>query len=439
MDDIYLVEIRLGRTKWRIRKTIFTIAPLFDLEPFIERHPHITLFGPLTLNEGITQVQLLDVIGRVAVSFDPVPFMIDGWEKREGMSGSVIAFRVHASEELKKLTASIADVVSPLVQSSNAWDAVPDSKWFHVTVANHLDLHVASSVFSMLTRGGREVPVKDTPSSGFIAGIMGLLKRMIAGKKRDEFRPITLDEAGLRITVMQGDSILAEYDLLEKRWIVGNNNHNNPAWQKTLAFYRQKAGFERLDPILSDPDDIFLISDLHLGHADIIRYCARPFLFPDFREMDHVLIKNWNYTISPANRVYYLGDLGYGGAAASAGYYRNKLRGQISFIQGNHDNREQDASPPMIVLEHGGFRFCLVHDPSDAPKGFDGWVIHGHYHNNNLRRYPFINFELRRINVSAEVLGYVPVNLDHICTIIRERKCGTNKTPILLNYPYSCE
>jgi len=438
MDDIYLVEIRLGRTKWRIRKTIFTIARIFNIEPFIEKHPHVTLFGPLTLNDGITSAQLLDVLGRVAAAFDPIPFVIDGWEKREGMSGSVIAFRVRPSEELKKLTASIAEVVSPLVHSTNVWDTVPDSKWFHVTVANHLDPPVASSVFSMLTRCSREVPVQHKASSGFIAAIMFMLKRVITGKIRYEVRPITLDEAGIRITVMQGDSILAEYDLVEKRWIAGNHDHNNPAWQKTLTLYRQKAGFERLDPMLSDPDDIFLISDLHLGHANIIRYCARPFFFSDFQEMDHVLIKNWNYTISPANRVYYLGDLRYGRTAAPAGYYRNKLRGRISFIQGNHDIREREAAP-VIVLEHGGFRFCLVHDPSDAPKGFDGWVIHGHHHNNNLRCYPFINFELRRINVSAEVLGYVPVNLNHICNLIRGRISGTDKTPILLNYPYSWE
>ena len=280
MDDIYLVEIRLGRTKWRIRKTIFTIARLFNIEPFIERHPHVTLFGPLTLNNGITSAQLLDVIGRVAAAFDPIPFTIDGWEKREGMSGSVIAFRVRPSEELKKLTASIADVVSPLVQSSNVWDAVPDSKWFHVTVANHLDPPVASSVFSMLTRCSREVPVQDRVSSGFIAGIMVMLKCVITGKKRYEVRPITLDEAGLRITVMRGDSILAEYDLLEKRWIVGNHDHNNPAWQNTLTLYRRKAGFERLDPILSDPDDIFLISDLHWGMQISYGIAPARFSFP---------------------------------------------------------------------------------------------------------------------------------------------------------------
>src|SRR4030043_96765 len=144
MEETYLVEIRLGRTKWRIRETIITIARVFDIGSFIEKHPHVTLFGPMTLNQGITIPQLLQAIGTVASSFDPVPFTIDGWEKREGMSGSVIAFRVCPSEDLKKLTASIAGALSPLVQSTNAWDPVPDSKWFHVTVANRLDFHRAS-------------------------------------------------------------------------------------------------------------------------------------------------------------------------------------------------------------------------------------------------------------------------------------------------------
>jgi len=93
----------------------------------------------------------------------------------------------------------------------------------------------------------------------------------------------------------------------------------------------------------------------------------------------------------------------------------------------------------MTILEHGGLRFCLVHDPADAPEQFEGWVIHGHHHNNNLLNYPFINFESRRINVSAEVLGYLPVSLNHICNLIQGRLSGTDRTPILLNYTYIWE
>jgi calcineurin-like phosphoesterase family protein len=438
MDDIYLVEIRLGRTKWRIRKTVFTIARSFNIESFIEKHPHVTLFGPLTLNDGVTSAQLLEVIGRVAAACDPIPFTMDGWEKREGMSGSVIAFRVRPSEKLRNLTTSIAGAVSILVSSSNIWDTVPDSKWFHVTVANHLDPSVASSVFSALLRYEEDVPAEDRLSSGLVARILHRILRAFRMREEDEVQPVTLDEAGLRITVMKGESILAEYDLLEKRWIIANNSQNNPAWQNTLRLYRYRAGFELLDPRFSDPGDIFLISDLHLGHANIIRYCARPFFPTDVREMDHVLIKNWNYTISPANRVYYLGDLRYGPGVASSEYYRNKLRGRISFVRGNHDLR-RTVSQPLTILEHRGLQFCLVHDPADAPERFEGWVIHGHHHNNNLRWYPFINFERRRINVSAEVLGYVPVTLDHICSLILERLSGTDRTAILLNYAYGWE
>ena len=71
---------------------------------------------------------------------------------------------------------------------------------------------------------------------------------MISTRKGHAVRPLTLDDAGLRITVMQGENILTEYDLLEKRWITGDHSHSSKSWQKTLALFRQQSGFERLDP-----------------------------------------------------------------------------------------------------------------------------------------------------------------------------------------------
>ena len=435
MDDIYLIEIRLSRTKWRIRETISYIGRLFSLEPYLERHPHVTLFGPLTLNEGVSCRQFLDTIGRVAAGFDPTPFTIDGWETREGMHGSVIAFPVRPSESLKKLTSSISDELSSLVHSHNTWDAQPAGKWFHVTVANYLNPTMGLSVFSELTAYGQEMKEQGRSSPGILSLVTSLIQRFLTGRKGHAVRPVTLDETGLRITVMQGEAIIAEYDLLKKRWITGDHRHTSKSWQKTLALFRQQSGFELSDPQLSHPDDIFLIADLHLGHANIIRYCSRPFLVSDVREMDHVLIKNWNYTISPLNRVYYLGDLRYGKDALSALQYRKKLKGCITFIEGNHDDPELGAVP-RVMLKYRGFTFLLVHDPVSAPEEFDGWIIHGHHHNNDLRHYPFIDFEHRRINVSAEVIGYVPENLNTLCTILEDHISRGDTTPILLNYPY---
>ncbi len=370
---------------------------------------------------------------RVPDGYGPIPFTIDGWELREGIHGSVIAFPVRPSEPLKNLTSSLAENLSTMVHSLNVWDTSPENKWFHVTVANRLNMNRALAVFSVLT--GQK---KAVPDQGVLQRLKHLVQCMVIWTRGHAVSPVTLDEHGLRLTVMRGDLIFAEFDFLENRWISGDYSHMSKSWQNSLSLFRQKSGFERSDPMPSNPEDIFLIGDLHLGHANIINYCSRPFLSSDVREMDHVLIKNWNYTISPANRAYHLGDLRYGRDALPALEYRKKLKGQITFISGNHDEAEPD-SVPFVTLEHQGFRFLLIHDPADIKSEFDGWIIHGHHHNNDLRNYPFINFEHRQINVSAEVVGYLPVNLTHICTLISKHLSDGNKTPVLLNYPYIAE
>ncbi len=433
MDPTYLVEIRLSRTKWRIRKITREIADKFGIGAFLELHPHVTLYGPLTLNNGVSSRQLLDAIGGVACRYEPITFLLDGWEKRDGIHGSVIAFPVRASVPLRQITRDIAGVLSGLTTSQNVFDQDPDQKWFHVTIANHLDSDTASTVFSQITGEGQQIP---DPGTGDPKK-QGLLQRFLArgtGKKPVRpIPPVLLDETGIRITVMEDQEILAEYDLIENQWVYGDHRHSTGTWQNTLGKYRHHAGFEYRDPGHWDPDDIFLIADLHLGHSNIIRYCSRPFLFSDSREMDHVLIKNWNYTIGPKTRIYCLGDLRYGAEAEPAAHYRKRLRGDIVFICGNHDDPASGALP-FLEITCENLNLLLIHDPADTPPSFDGWVIHGHHHNNDLRHYPFMNFVGRRVNVSAEVIGYTPVSLHEIVLRIQERQLSGDTTPILFRY-----
>ena len=48
-------------------------------------------------------------------------------------------------------------------------------------------------------------------------------------------------------------------------------------------------------------------------------------------------------------------------------------------------------------------------------------MIHGHTHNNDLRRYPFFDPVRRKINVSAEVDGYQPVPVPFLVNLITTR------------------
>jgi calcineurin-like phosphoesterase family protein len=56
-------------------------------------------------------------------------------------------------------------------------------------------------------------------------------------------------------------------------------------------------------------------ADLHLGHANIIRYCDRP--FSDVDEMNRALIDRWNSVVADDDEVWVLGDVALGPIAQS--------------------------------------------------------------------------------------------------------------------------
>jgi len=79
---------------------------------------------------------------------------------------------------------------------------------------------------------------------------------------------------------------------------------------------------------------IWLTSDLHIFHGNIIRYCNRN--YASVNEMNEALIKNWNAVVSPEDIVWNLGDF------AFCSYDQfikllSRLNGKINVILGNHD------------------------------------------------------------------------------------------------------
>jgi calcineurin-like phosphoesterase family protein len=172
---------------------------------------------------------------------------------------------------------------------------------------------------------------------------------------------------------------------------------------------------------------IFVVSDTHFDHANIIDYCSRPFRRSngsrDVESMNRTLINNWNRIISPNDIVYFLGDLAFGRGSRPPGYWLRRLNGHKIMVRGSHDRYIRGAKK-VHILNYNGARFLLVHDPNDV-RNWDGWVIHGHKHrdkNGNCpSQYPFINGYNKTVNVNVELTGYKPVNLDYLCSLGLDR------------------
>jgi calcineurin-like phosphoesterase family protein len=231
-----------------------------------------------------------------------------------------------------------------------------------------------------------------------------------------------IEQHVLRLTIVKNSKILCEYDFVLKKLLNRTQALDRELFQKT------KEKFEKLRKDhrpqiefhqISDDAKVFLISDVHFDHKNIIRYCDRP--FDSTRQMNETILENWNDTVQENNYVYFLGDMTFGHKKRPVDYWLGKLNGEIHYIRGNHDT-DSSIERAIVIPERYGIRyknheFLLMHDPH-RPHGYDGWIIHGDKHNNDLKDYPFINQKNKTVNVCAEVVDYTPLNLDKLILLI---------------------
>ncbi len=79
----------------------------------------------------------------------------------------------------------------------------------------------------------------------------------------------------------------------------------------------------------------FFVSDTHFGHANIIKYCQRP--YATVQEMNDSLIENWNRIVKPNDVVWHLGDFAFMQINPFTDVLK-RLNGQINVVLGNHDH-----------------------------------------------------------------------------------------------------
>jgi calcineurin-like phosphoesterase family protein len=137
---------------------------------------------------------------------------------------------------------------------------------------------------------------------------------------------------------------------------------------------------------------VFLTSDTHFGHAGVCRFTEadgvtkiRPWTDPD--EMDKEMIKRWNDTVRPNDKVYHLGDVVINRKSLST---LHRLNGDKVLIRGNHDIFRDDEYRRYfreLRAYHVMNGMILSHIPlHEASLGRFGVNIHGHLHSNRVKK-----------------------------------------------------
>ena len=178
----------------------------------------------------------------------------------------------------------------------------------------------------------------------------------------------------------------------------------------------------------------FITSDFHFNHANIIKYCRRP--FASVEEMNRELVARYNGRVGDLDTVYVLGDITMGRDLSLA----KKLRGKKKLLLGNHDKLPIEAyeAAGFEVLKQDGEKAAefmldgikLIHSPisemrmfapgvADRPEGyrdlrdsgllslFDQKCVCGHVHAIFKKLGSFVN-------VSVDVWDFYPVEFETV-------------------------
>lgn len=167
----------------------------------------------------------------------------------------------------------------------------------------------------------------------------------------------------------------------------------------------------------------FFTSDTHFGHANIIKYCDRP--FASVGEMDEALIANWNARVGRNDDVYHLGDFAFGCDYDHAVKCWNRLNGYKQIVLGNHDKHilhmeyegilspksehymEIEVEKQKIVLFHYGMRTW-----HHSLRGV--WHLYGHSHN----MLPPLG---KSVDVGVDGWDFAPVSMEQLRRFMESR------------------
>jgi len=163
---------------------------------------------------------------------------------------------------------------------------------------------------------------------------------------------------------------------------------------------------------------IFMTADEHYGHANILKFCKRP--FDSVEEMDQALIDNHNERVSKDDTTIHAGDFTLKSKEFATSIIK-QLNGSHTFLKGSHDywlpqnhkvRIEQKFNGYFIVIDH----YCMR---TWARSHFNSIHLFGHSHNK-------LESIGKSMDIGVDTNNYYPYSLDEIINIMKTKPDNFN-------------
>lgn len=180
--------------------------------------------------------------------------------------------------------------------------------------------------------------------------------------------------------------------------------------------------------------EIFVTSDLHLNHVNILKYEPKSRPFQSVAEMNSKIIKNYNDMVKEGDTVFILGDFILGDTSETEKIISQFKTGSIKLVPGNHDTDKKleicakngiEILPQLIDFKRGKRGFVFCHYPMQTWRHEARGAIHcfGHVHNlEKSHRVSAIKYPYNAIHIGIDEHDLKPWTLDEIIENCNSRK-----------------
>ncbi len=171
-------------------------------------------------------------------------------------------------------------------------------------------------------------------------------------------------------------------------------------------------------------NNVWFTGDTHYGHAKVIEYSNRP--YKDVKEMDEMLVYNYNSVVRPNDVVYHLGDFAFCDEKRAISIVK-QLMGNKHLIFGNHDKRlrrsgafceQWNWTKDLADITINDQRIVLMHYAMLTwnKAHYGAWMLHGHSHG-SLKE----DSNALRTDVGVDCWDWTPVHFDQIAAKMKTK------------------